>query len=125
MEPLVSPWVFYWISVVDHVQTAVTCAMIVGSLVGFLAVLLHFIGCEWSERGKVFLHRLAKESLCVALFSALVYPFVPNRTTCLEMLVASKVTPDNLDVLKGASDEVRQAVKQDVLDLIETIKEEK
>lgn len=95
MEPIISPWVFYWIDLCEPIK-AVT---------GFIAFL--FIGASWSAYVEIKSYNTKEENApweyktklfgIVAVILTLVSIFIPTSNTAYRMLVASYVTPENIN----------------------------
>ena len=102
MEYYINPSWFYWIQVVDGIQTA----FIVFSVVfGILAVCLSIaylaerscIFDEDDERNVARIFHFLKISIVVFVVAVLGAVFVPNRNTLIEMQIAKFATRENVD----------------------------
>lgn len=95
IEPIISPWVFYWIDMLDKVRFCFVIILISSALSSGLCV------CSWGIE-----HNFEKDSTyrtpsivsLVALFISSIGALVaPSTDTAYKMLVASYVTPDNIN----------------------------
>lgn len=114
MNPIISPWVFYWIDICNTVGTvAFLCAIAtaLGTL-GFGGMALdnydareHSNAVKWAKRFATGL--VISIALCV---------LIPSEDTCYKMLAAKMFTQDNInnateyvtDVLDYAVDKVKE-----------------
>lgn len=112
MEPIISPWVFYLIGVVDKLHTGllVFMAMCAGTFV--------FEGLEYmdfcsTEKQKEQYVKTATIAGVMFLVAGIVSIFVPDETVLYKMLTASYVTPDNIGgVQNNIVDFVSQIAEQ-------------
>lgn len=114
MNPVISPWVFYWISISNTVRAvAFLCAIatVLGTL-GFGGIALdnynareHSNAVKWAKRFAVGL--VISLVLCV---------LIPSEETCYKMLAANMFTEKNVtaateyvtDVIDYAVDKVKE-----------------
>lgn len=114
MNPVISPWVFYWISISNAVRAvAFLCAIatVLGTL-GFGGIALdnynareHSNAVKWAKRFVVGL--VISLVLCV---------LIPSEETCYKMLAANMFTEKNVtsateyvtDVIDYAVDKVKE-----------------
>ena len=88
-EPIISPYVFYLIDILNSISKILTVAIIVGVSIGLVAVVNWIVGDF--EYKKLF--SLTKKWMAVILLLAVV---IPSRNVCYQMLMASQVTPTNI-----------------------------
>lgn len=102
MKPVVNPAVIYVINLMGSLRVG----LIVGAVI--FAVLTIFCAInymdysegnseECKQSAKNFF-RCSKRFLVCFVFTFVLIVFIPSKDTCIEMLVASYVTPDNIDV---------------------------
>ena len=96
MEPIVSPWVFYAISLCGKISTAGQLTMLASVAVFIISSIFYF----------------GDKELPFVLFivGGIIFLLVPNKETAITMLTASVVTPDNIT-----------AVQDNVVDFIQKI----
>jgi len=102
MEPIISPWIFYWIDICDKInRTAIglNSCLCVG---GFLVIAWYFMDdehpAEW-EKNK--LKKIMKPIVILFAVCCAIALFVPSKDTSMTMLAASVVTPDNIAAAQG------------------------
>lgn len=101
MNPVVNPAIIYVINLMDSLRIA----LLVGTIVFVVLAIIFGVGYidskdDNSEEGKQLardMFRLSKRSLVCLMITAFMLVFTPSKDTCIEMLVASYVTPNNID----------------------------
>ena len=102
MKPIINPVVIYVINLMGSLRVGLIVATVI------FAVLTIFCAAnymdmsegnseECKQSAKKFFRSSKRFLVCFALTFILVL-FVPSKDTCVEMLVANYVTPDNIDV---------------------------
>lgn len=99
MEPYISPWLVYLISVLDSVKFAVSGALFV-SIVGVIACLI-----GWWISNSDFPDGLtvetckkwSKKFLMLTIIFAVIEILIPDKQTAIYMIIADNVTPDLVD----------------------------
>lgn len=99
MEPIISPWLIYVVSLVNSL-IVISCLLCLLSLVGiFLGSMAY--DPDASEEDRKISNRILKYSvLGVIVFGGLSI-FIPSKETILAMLAASYATPDNIHAVQG------------------------
>lgn len=95
MEPIINPWVFYLIGVVDKLHTGllVFMAMCAGTFVFAGLTYMDFCSTEKQKEQSV---KTATIAGALFLVAGIVNIFIPDETVMYKMLTASYVTPDNI-----------------------------
>ena len=110
-EPIISPWIFYWIDVLSALDELPG----VIALLGFISAMLVIpIYVEGYEKTKHLCRKITVIYLSIFALSAVISILVPSRTTMYQMLIASYVTPSNVEYIKN---EVKSST-QDIVDNI-------
>lgn len=117
MTPIISPWVFYWIDLIENISCGasvffVLIAIAIGSY--SFAFFLYITGeSSYDEKEKVegmkkAYFNFAKKSLVALVVLQVIQTFIPDEKTMYTMLVAQNVTVENLetatDVIKDSVD---------------------
>jgi uncharacterized membrane protein len=95
MEPVISPWIIYWVCVAGAVRDVAMIALII-SLITTLVV-----GIGSFLEGDELLKKIAHISLLVGCVSAVFVIFIPSKDTLLAMLAMQYITPDNIQMVQG------------------------
>lgn len=117
MTPIVSPWVFYAMTVVDSLTILSVIVMILSVIVVGLSGVIKLIDMSYypDEDLQKVCSNLIHKTLPVLVVSAILVTFVPNSTTITKMLVAQNVTYERVEV---ATDTVEK-VYEDIMELFE------
>lgn len=124
MNSIISPWVFYWIGIVDNIRTlliTILIVLVIGGVIMFM--------CTISDADDYGLKNkdVAKEvkiciKVAIATFVvAVLVCVIPDSDTCYKMLAANMFTQDNInnateyvtDVIDYAVDKVKEMDRKD------------
>ena len=102
MEPIISPWFFYFLHICDDMNLvfiiifwiSLGFALLTG-LVATVDYATRFNEDSYQKMLKVF-----KISSGICLFSGVISALIPNEKTMYQMLAASLVTPDNINLVE-------------------------
>lgn len=113
MNSIISPWVFYWISVSD----ALSQMMPIGVFIGLGVLIFSYCYNDndksiWGERE----HMVRKVGIFLTSLCLIGIVFLPSEDTCYKMLAADMFTQDNInnateyvtDVIDYAVDKVKE-----------------
>ena len=117
MTPIISPWVFYWIEVLESISVVVGAIFVVGLITLMVCSVVFFVSVlsesgynsdeENEKKIKTFLN-FAKKSITILVILQIAATFIPSKETMYTMLVAQNVTVENLetatDVIKDGVD---------------------
>ena len=114
MEPIISPWFFYFLHVCDDMD--LVFIMIFWISLGF-ALLTGLVATvdyasRFNEDSSQKMLKVFKISCSICLFSGLISALIPSEKTMYQMLAASLVTPDNINL-----------VEDDIVDFVSKIAE--
>lgn len=124
-EPIISPWIIYAINLGEHI-----------SFVAFLGTLI-CIGLYWIAAGLRYDHRgnkdavdeantIQKWTLPIGIVCLLLCVLIPSEEVCYQMLVASYVTPENINAtIDGTENLAKRALELITDSVIKIIKEVK
>lgn len=127
MKPIISPWLIYFLSVLDGVNVVCAGIFILG-LIGIPAALLVLYWMNDTTYGKE--GEAAKKAFsgikpyfiayCIFLGVAC---FIPSKTTVYQMIVAKKLTPDNISAITQSAGDTAEDVADYVVDIITRVSE--
>ena len=124
-EPIISPWILYAIHLGEHI-----------SVVAFFGTLICF-GLWWISTGiKHNFHKdkdaiaeantIQKWAIPTGIVCLLLCILIPSEETCYQMLVASYVTPENINAtIDGTENIAKRALELITDSVIKIIKEVK
>ena len=117
MKPIINPWLFYIVDLLDGLKTlciiAVTVLVIV--IVYFTAT-INDLG-RGEEKELKSARRTRKIVILFSVSILIVIPFIPSKETCYKMMVASQVTDNNIqkaeDVIKNSVDYIFEKINKE------------
>lgn len=101
MEPIISPWFFYFAGMCNFVLFVSGIGLIISIFVLLLMI----------EKQKECL----KLPMIAAIIFFILAALVPQEDTCYKMLAASMVTPNNIKVLEGKVDETADKLLEKII----------
>lgn len=99
MEPIISPWVFYFIDKLDVVSALPLLIFAFGILTNLLLVMVTKTSKEFE---KWF---FPKAWIALFLLSVMLVFIVPTKETAYKMIIANYVTPNNISIVKEATED--------------------
>ncbi|MBR1696445.1 MAG: hypothetical protein IJ709_13860 [Selenomonas sp.] len=97
MEPIISPWLVYGISVLAKFQMAIHFCLSL-SIVGLCIMAPAFLnGDDVSDDGR----RMRTKALKAVLIFGAIEILLPDKDTLMTMLALQYVTPDNVQAVQG------------------------
>ncbi len=102
MEPIISPWFFYFADTVDGVIMLSSFSSIL--LMGISAFMfLEGVSAEYGGFSKG-LRKTNKQLFMLGVIFALIALFTPKSSTIYKMELAGQITPNNIEQLSQATD---------------------
>lgn len=99
MEPIINPWLIYAVNMCgDFKVLAMIGAIFIILPIGILATDLSITISENDKKLYIKIEKYLIGILAVLLFLAVA---IPTRETCLAMLAAYYITPDNIQAVQG------------------------
>lgn len=93
MEPIISPWIFYYIDIIDKVYQIIPSLILLLLFIIVSITVNEFAGFD--EYNTVLKWR---KPLCIVfVILCAAYIFIPSKTTIYQMTAASYITPANLE----------------------------
>ena len=97
MEPIISPWIFYFIHLFNTLHILSVFAAVIGLLVGL--VLYFSAVADGNTEGE----KLGKYTLIAVLVFAILAIILPDENTMYKMIAASYATPDNISTFENGT----------------------
>ena len=97
MEPIISPWLVYGISVLAKLQMAIHFLLCL-SIVGLCIMVPAFLDGNDVSDG---VRRVRTKALKAVLLFGTLEIFFPDKDTIMTMLALQYVTPDNIQAVQG------------------------
>lgn len=104
MKPIISPLWFYLIDIGDSISLML---VIVGFTVALIMAVLLLSGIDYytDEEYKKMLSK-SKKWFLIPIFMIIIGMLIPSSETGYQMLVASLITPDNVDAAGGFIEDI-------------------
>ena len=129
MEPIVSPWFIYFLSLVD----SIICLLVTTAILSAIALLIYYIGFgmtagsySQNERERWVNGWKGKAKLLWILIVVCVplSVFIPSKNTLIAMYVADNITPNNVEKALEVGKDFKEEIKKDIFELIEAIQKD-
>lgn len=97
MEPIVSPWIIYLIELLDNIKNliCILVSMIIVLSIPYGGVYVE-ISHEYADMVKYF-----KKVAIIVVTLLCIYSIIPSKETAISMIVASFITPDNINLTEN------------------------
>lgn len=103
MRPIINPWLFYLIGVLDKLQIVALIFLIASAIVGVMCLFIWLDDSEFEKEDIKFIKRV----FITFFISLSIVIIVPSKETMCEMMVANYVTENNIETAK---DDVKELV---------------
>lgn len=117
-EPIISPWIFYWISLADKIGVVAACmtgiSLFCLALYAVFAIAGEFDNIEDDTKNR--LTKVRKFLTYSFLTFSPITLFLPGQETMYKMLITSQVTPNNIEYLKNEVKATGQGLVDSITD---------
>lgn len=124
MNSIISPWVFYWISIVDSIRALLIAILIMLMIVGaimFMCTISDADDYGFKDKNVAEEVKLCIKVAIATFVVAVLACVVPSEDTCYKMLAADMFTQDNInnateyvtDVIDYAVDKLKEGNGED------------
>lgn len=124
MNSIISPWVFYWISIVDSIRALLIAILIMLMIVGaimFMCAISDADDYGFKDKNVAEEVKLCIKVAIATFVVAVLVCVVPSEDTCYKMLAADMFTQDNInnateyvtDVIDYAVDKLKEGNGED------------
>lgn len=100
MNSIISPWVFYWISIVDSIRALLIAILIMLMIVGaimFMCTISDADDYGFKDKNVAEEVKLCIKVAIATFVVAVLVCVVPSEDTCYKMLAADMFTQDNIN----------------------------
>ena len=117
MKPIINPWLFYLVDVIDNFKSACFILILI-IVIAFGAIVLIEIGeaADELELDEVKVIKTLKKMVVVVVLLIAFNMLLPSKKTCYQMMIASQVTDNNIqkaeDVIKGSVDYIFEKINE-------------
>ena len=99
MEPIINPWLIYAVNMCGNLKDIVTIMAIL--IVLPISIIGMNIPMAISESDKKLFIKIEKYLIGAFVMLLFLVVAIPNKETCLAMLAAYYITPDNIQAVQG------------------------
>ena len=96
--PIINPWLFYFIGVVDYLKTLLSLAVLIYT--AWLLIAIFSFSMEGLEDDKDFWKEVKKCIITPLVIVATLFVFVPSKETLTKMVITQHITVDNYEFAK-------------------------
>lgn len=102
MEPVINPWLFYFIEMVDAFEFLAVAVFVVDAVLFSFGIAKMLVNKEHGEKDGDYLEgkKAVKISIVVTVIVFVIIIIVPSSDTIIKMVIAKNVTYDALDAAK-------------------------
>lgn len=119
-EPLINPWIFYWIDVIENAGCIFALFLFMS---GFGSYYYYREASDaYREEKKERYEGKCIKCIIITLIMALLLVLIPSKETMYKMLIASQVTPHNLQVSQEVADDLLDNIEERAVKLIQEVK---
>ena len=93
MEPIINPWIFYFMNLADGFRSAGYILAILGFAVGLISILAYGL-----ENDEFMPWKYLKWFVIAFVGGGAMSILIPSQEVITKMLVASFITPDNIEL---------------------------
>ena len=127
MTQIISPWVVYLISIATGAKTVCGVLGALGGIGLGAAMFCWFMSYGSEYKDDINACKAARHAMRILILPVLVLAVaaiaIPDKRTCIAMIIAQEMTYERVDRLVEAGGDVRQAVKQDIIEIIQAVTE--
>lgn len=108
MQPIISPWLFYFVDLLPKIQSACGLLFCLGIMITFFAFMIDkdkeiYTNDTWVTRTDEKLAKMQWRGICTGISMLVVCGlgmiFIPDQDTVYKMIIASYITPDNINAV--------------------------
>lgn len=123
-EPIVSPWLIYWIGRLDMIQGFCGIAGFFLTGITFFVGIIKFVDNDYySDTANKRFWSSLKKLVCVALIFDALASFIPTKDEAIAMYVARRITPANIKAAGEFTDKAVDKLIEKILKASKAIKE--
>ena len=99
-EPIISPWLFYWLEVLDNLRGVMVGILLLSTMIAAFSPIFFA-----DDHLREFFRTITRSKflrncvIAIVFMSAIGLLFVPTKETALRMVIASYATPQNIEFI--------------------------
>ena len=116
MKPIINPWLFYIVDLLDGLKTLCILAVpLIVIVIGYLTITIDDL-VRGEEKKLKSAIRTRKIVILFSISILIVIPFIPSKETCYKMMVSSQITDNNIqkaeDTIKNSVDYIFEKINE-------------
>lgn len=126
MEPIINPWLFYLIDIVDNINLICMIMLVIAFIaLGLISICVFgdMVDDTPGENEKQNYFKYIKISLKVIIPCIIITSFTPSSDTIYKMIIADNITPHNIEVvgdtIEGGIDYIFEKINSLTLDEVD------
>lgn len=105
-EPIISPWVFYWIETMSQIKDFTGIVITITIPVSIPLVMFGTQIIKTGILNKEGYKKITKGIIIAGIISVIAYIFIPSRGTMYKMLAVSYITQENIESVGESIDKI-------------------
>lgn len=97
--PIINPWLFYFMGVVDYFRTILSLVWLIYT--AWLLIAIFSFSMEGLEDDKDFWKEVKQYIITPLVVVATLFVFVPSKDTLTKMVITQHITVENYEIAKG------------------------
>ena len=122
-EPIISPWFIYGLSILDSLCVILFVLTMILGLTTFFSFMEYTT--TYREERKEEMPRYLKIAGSVTLVCLLLIILIPSKSTAVQMYVASRITPANVEKATDYGEKATDKLIEKILDTVNKYQEKK
>ena len=121
MKPIINPIWFYLIGIIEDVDFFLEFGGFMMTIAGVAAIVIPFVAVASNEQEEKLLNSLKKftKLLYIGIFCIILGVLTPRQEACYQIMAASVVTPDNIEIVGDKTTDVIDYIVDSVDQLLE------
>ena len=104
--PIISPWFFYIIGLIEPLITISALGLFGALLIGALAWCAAVDEDTREEEYKNMYNAIGKKCIILSTIFGLLFIFMPSQQTCIQMLIADNITYERLEAAGSSVEDI-------------------
>jgi len=124
MEPIVNPWIWYFVGLAGNFGNLCAWVTFVTGVGLVCCIVFLYVNADSTEPhisgiSKKAVRKTSKILVVILIAFILFLVFAPSESTVLKMYISKKITRDTMKNTKGVTGDIREAIKRDIIEIIQ------
>jgi len=120
-DPIVSPLFIYLLQVVPLVRYFILVPSTIAGVIALISWLYNWLE-DYYDGSSSFNGNKVVKAFIISMAFVLLSIIIPTRNTMIQIYITKQITPNMLHKVRNATIDVKDELKKDILDIINTIK---